>query len=235
MDAEIEARNKGYAADVEGARKELELARQKESKALKEKQKAQKAQQALDALTQTSSLVTASAEIWKSLAGIPVVGTALAIAAIGTMWGSFAAAKIKAKQVTAQSEEYGEGGLEFLEGGSHASGNDIDLGVSNGRGRRMRAEGGEALAIINKRNTRRYRRILPGVIESLNKGTFEDKYVNAFNNQDNYGFANYTNVDLSGVESRLDEIKKQGNIRYIYGQNGEVIEIRGNVKRIIRN
>ena len=235
LDAEIEARNKGYAADVEGTRKELELARQKEAKALKEKQKAQKAQQALDALTQTSSLVTASAEIWKSLAGIPIIGTALAIAAIGTMWGSFAAAKIKAKQVTAQSEEYGEGGLEFLQGGSHASGNDIDLGVSNGRGRRMRAEGGEALAIINKRNTRRYRRILPGVIESLNKGTFEDKYVNAFNNQDNYGFANYTNVDLSGVESRLDEIKKQGNIRYVYGQNGEVIEIRGNVKRIIRN
>ena len=67
------------------------------------------------------------------------------------------------------------------------------------------------------------------------KNNFFEKYVNAFNNQDNYGFANYTNVDLSGVESRLDEIKKQGNIRYIYGQNGEVIEIRGNVKRIIRN
>lgn len=235
LDAEIEARNKGYAADVEGARKELELAKQKEAKALKEKQKAQKAQQALDALTQTSSLITASAEIWKSFSGLGPFGIAAAIAAIGTMWGSFAASKIKAKQVTAQSEEYGEGGLEFLEGGSHASGNDIDLGVSNSRGRRMRAEGGEALAIINKRNTRRYRRILPGVIESLNKGTFEDKYVNAFNNQDNYGFANYTNVDLSGVESRLDEIKKQGNIRYVYGQNGEVIEIRGNVKRIIRN
>lgn len=235
VEKEIEARNNGYANDVATAQKELELAKQKEEKALKEKQKAQRAQQALDSLQQTSDLITASAGIWKSFSGLGPFGIAAAIAAIATMWGSFAAAKIKAKQVTAQSEEYGEGGLEFLQGGSHASGNDIDLGVSNGRGRRMRAEGGEALAIINKRNTRRYRRILPGVIESLNKGTFEDKYVNAFNNQDNYGFANYTNVDLSGVESRLDEIKKQGNIRYVYGQNGEVIEIRGNVKRIIRN
>lgn len=235
LDAELEARSKGYAADVEGTKKELELAKQKEEKALKEKQKAQKAQQALDSLMQTSSLITATAEIWKSLAGIPVIGTALAIAAIGTMWGSFAAAKIKAKQVTAQSDEYGEGGLEFLEGGSHASGNDIDLGVSNHRGRRMRAEGGEALAIINKRNTKRYRRILPGVIDSLNKGTFEDKYINAFNNQDDYSLRNYNVVDLSGVESRLDDIKRQGDTKYIYGANGEVIEIKGNVRRIIRN
>lgn len=235
LDAELEARSKGYAADVEGTKKELELAKQKEEKALKEKQKAQRAQQAIDSLQQTSSLITASADIWKSFAGLGPFGIAAAIAAIATMWGSFAAAKIKAKQVTAQSEEYGEGGLEFLEGGSHASGNDIDLGISNHRGRRMRAEGGEALAIINKRNTKRYRRILPGVIDSLNKGTFEDKYINAFNNQDDYSLRNYNVVDLSGVESRLDDIKRQGDTKYIYGANGEVIEIKGNVRRIIRN
>ena len=98
----------------------------------------------------------------------------------------------------------------------------------------MRAEGGEALAIINKRNTRRYRKILPGVIDSLNRGTFEEKYINAFSNND-YGLQTYNSIDLSGVESRLDDIKKQGNTRYVFGMNGEVIEIKGNVKRIIRN
>ena len=119
------------------------------------------------------------ATLWSSFSSIPIVGPALALAAIATMWTSFAVAKIKAKQVTAsQSDEYGEGGLEFLEGGSHASGDDIDLGVKNKKKRRMRAEGGEALAIISKKRTRKYKKILPDVINSLNKGTFEDKYLN---------------------------------------------------------
>ena len=233
LDAEIQARNAGYAADVEGAKKDLELKKRTEQQALREKQKAQKQQAAVDTLMQTSSLITASAEIWKALAGIPIVGVALAIAGVATMWGSFLASKIKAKQVASQSEQYGEGGLEFLQGGSHASGNDIDLGVSNARGRRMRAEGGEALAIINKRNTRRYRHILPGVIDSLNKGTFEDKYINAFTN-DSIELSSRSNIDLSNIETKLDAIKKQGDTRIYYGNNGEIIEIRGNVKRIIR-
>ena len=153
------------------------------------------------------------------------------------MLGSFAAAKIKARQVTAAgSEEYGEGGLEFLEGGSHASGNDIDLGTTNKKGKRMRAEGGEALAIINKRRTRQYKKVLPDVIESLNKGTFEDKYLNSFAAGSAIVTAQATPaVDLSGIEDTLHDIKKQGDTHYYYGPNGEIVEIKKNVKRIIRN
>ena len=238
LDAEIEARNNGYANDVATAKKELELAKQKEEKALKEKQKAQKQQQALDTLTQTSSLITASANIWSSLSGIPIVGYALAIAAIASMWASFAAAKIKARQVTAVSQEYGEGGLEFLEGGSHASGNDIDLGIKNKKKKRMKAEGGEALAIINKRNTRRYRKVLPNIIDSLNKGTFENKYLNAFANADelNVSFnTNNTNIDLSKIEGDVQHIRKQNETKYYALPNGMIIMQRKNVKRIIKN
>ena len=72
LDAEIEARNAGYANEVETAQKELELAKKNQEKALKEQQKAQKAQLAADSIEQASSLVTASANIWKSLSGIPV-------------------------------------------------------------------------------------------------------------------------------------------------------------------
>ena len=127
MDAEIEARNAGYANEVTTAQKELELAKKNQEQALKEKQKAQKAQLALDTITQASSLVTASANIWAALGGIPYVGPALAVAAIATMWGTFIAAKIKASQVAGQTEQYGQGTVELLQGGSHASGNDIDL------------------------------------------------------------------------------------------------------------
>lgn len=237
-DAEVEARNNGYANNVATAKKELE----QEKKNQQEKQKmlaaAQKRQEALNTVIQASSLITASANLWSSFSSIPIVGPALALAAIATMWTSFAVAKVKAKQVTAsQSEEYGEGGLEFLEGGSHASGNDIDLGVENKKKRRMKAEGGEALAIINKQRTRKYRKILPDVIDSFNKGTFEDKYLNAFGNSDklNISLNSNNSMDLSKIEDDVRSIRKQNETRYYTMPDGTVIMQHRNVKRIIKN
>lgn len=237
-DAEVEARNNGYANNVATAKKELE----QEKKNQQEKQKmlaaAQKRQENLNTVIQASSLITASANLWSSFSSIPIVGPALALAAIATMWTSFAVAKVKAKQVTAsQSEEYGEGGLEFLEGGSHASGNDIDLGTENKKKRRMRAEGGEALAIINKKRTRKYRKILPDVVDSLNKGTFEDKYLNAFANSEGLSISLNSNnsIDLSKIENDVRSIRKQNEIRYYTMPDGTVVMQHRNVKRIIKN
>lgn len=236
-DAEVEARNNGYANNVATAKKELE----QEKKNQQEKQKmlaaAQKRQEDLNTITQASSLITASANLWSAFSSIPFAGPALASAAIAAMWASFAVAKVKAKQVTAsQSDEYGEGGLEFLEGGSHASGNDIDLGVENKKKRRMKAEGGEALAIINKQKTRKYRKILPDVIDSFNKGTFEDKYLNAFGNSDKLNISlNSNNMDLSKIEDDVRSIRKQNETRYYTMPDGTVIMQHRNVKRIIKN
>lgn len=237
-DAEVEARNNGYANNVATAKKELEQEKKNQQEKQKQLEAAQKRQEALNTVIQASSLITASANLWSSFSLIPIVGPALALAAIATMWTSFAVAKIKAKQVTAsQSEEYGEGGLEFLEGGSHASGNDIDLGTNNGKGKRMRAEGGEALAIINKKRTRKYRKILPGVIDSFNKGTFEDKYLNAFANSDGLSIALNTNgnIDLSKIEDDVRSIRKQNEVKYYTMPDGTVVMQRKNVKRIIKN
>ena len=237
-DAEVEARNNGYANNVATAKKELEQEKKNQQEKQKMLQAAQKRQEALNTVTQASSLVTASANLWSSFSSIPIVGPALALAAIATMWTSFAVAKIKAKQVTAsQSDEYGEGGLEFLEGGSHASGDDIDLGVRNKKKHRMRAEGGEALAIISKKRTRKYKKILPDVIDSLNKGTFEDKYLNAFASSDGLSISlnSNGNMDLSKIEDDVRSIRKQSETKYYALPNGAVVIQHKNVKRIIKN
>lgn len=238
-DAEVEGRNNGYANQVATKKKEL----QQEKKNMQEKQKlleqAQRRQEAINTVVQASSLITASANIWSSMSPIPVVGPALALAAIATMWTSFAVAKVKAKQATAAAnQEYGEGGLEFLEGGSHASGNDIDLHQKNKEGKNMHAEGGEAMAIINKRNTRKYKRVLPDIIDSLNKGTFENKFSRAFDKADNLQaqmITVETRTDLSRLEQGVEAIKKQNQERvYALGDNRTLI-IKGNVKRYINN
>lgn len=237
VDAEIEARNNGYANSVTSARKEYELEKKRAAEKQKLLEQAQKRQAALDTAMQTSSLITASANIWKSMSGVKIIGPALAITAIAGMWASFAASKIKARQVAAAQQEYGEGGLEFLEGGSHASGHDIDLATKNSRGRNMRAEGGEAMAIINKHSTRRYRKQLPGIVDALNKGTFEDKYLRAFEVGENV-LLNFNsadrNVDLSKLEKYTEKISKQGEVQRVSLPNGAMLLINKNVSRIIK-
>lgn len=239
-DAEVTARANGYANNVTTARKELELEKKKLADKNKQLEKAKRAQLAADTAMQTSSLITASAEIWKSMSGVPIVGPTLAAAALAAMWASFAFSKVKAVQVTkAESQTYGEGGLEFLEGGSHASGNDIDLAQKNSRGKNMRAEGGEALAIINKRNTRKYKKELPSIIKALNKGSFEDVYTKAFD-RDRFVapillMQGKDTADLSRLEREVSQIRKQGEHSRYSLPDGSVLVINKNVRRIIKH
>lgn len=228
---EIEARNNGYAHQVGTAEKELALAQKNQKTAEREREKAVKRQQALDAVSQASSLITASANIWSTLTGTGPWGWVLALAALGVMWGSFAASKLKANNTT-KSESYGDGTVQLLEGGSHASGNDIDLGTKPD-GTRRRAEGGEFLAIVNKRQSKRMRHIIPGVINSLNDGTFLEKYSNAFSGGGGTVVVSPGGggVSLRTVEGDLKEIRKQGEKTRYISADGETVDIYKNLTR----
>lgn len=234
LDAELEARANGYANNVVMAQKELDQAKRNQDKALKEQQKAQKARQQIQAIEQIGNLVTASALIWSQL-GFP-----FAIPAIAIMWGSFAAAKIKAAQLSKSanaggSESYGDGTVEMLAGGSHQSGDDVDLGTKPD-GTRRRAEGGEFFAVINKRNSRRFRRIIPDVINSLNRGTFAQKYLNAYNTDGVNVTVRQNNApDLRDLKDDVREIKEQNRRRRYTDGNGNVIEVYKNLTRKIKN
>lgn len=234
LDAEIEARNNGYANNVAMAQKELELAKKNQEKAVKDREKAQQAQARIDSLTQASSLITASANIWSSLSSIPYVGYILAAAAVASMWGSFAMAKVKANQVTQQTEQYGEGTIELLDGGSHASGHDIDLGTKKD-GTRRRAEGGEFFAIINKRNSRKYRNIIPDVINSFNDGTFADKYQKANALMNGYAVNMIgSGTDVSRIEKDVSAMRKNSDtVRFVDGQGNTIVKYKNLTRKIL--
>ena len=235
LENEIEARNQGYASDVATAQKELDLARKNQQKALQQQKKAQQAQILMDSATQASSLITATANIWSSFTKLGPWGVPAAIAATALMWGSFAASKIKALQMTSGGDEqYGEGTVELLSGGSHQSGNDVDLGRKKD-GTRRRAEGGEFFAVINKRNSRRYRRVIPSLIKSLNNGTFGDKYLNAYKTDDGLIFnVNSSPAELKSISNDVREIRKRNERSYYVDGSGNVIETYRNVKRTIK-
>ena len=192
LDIEQQARANGYANNVELARKEYEEKKQLELEAIAEKKRLQKIEQAIDTATQISSLVTATANIWAAYSKLTFVGHILAAAVTAMMWTSFAAAKVKAAQVT-KAETHGEGMAEYLNyGGSHASGHDIDFGRTKD-GRPRRVEKGEIVGVIKKRSVQKYgvERVL-NFINSLNNGTFGETAENRAN--------------LAFLQSRLTDI-----------------------------
>lgn len=238
LDYERQLKLEGLANNVETAQKELQLKKQQQQKALQQQRKIQAQQVALDSVMQASSMIVASANIWAAFSKIGVIGVPLAIAAIATMWGSFLASRVKAMQLAKNptgsgTETYGEGTVELLQGGSHQSGRDIDLGRKPD-GTRRRAEGGEFFAVINKRNSRRYRNVIPDVIRSLNNGSFADKYLHAYDTPLLTMPAASSPADLSRLEKDVREIRQQNARRYYVDGNGNTVMKYKNLTRTVR-
>ena len=128
LDEEKSLREQGFANNVEVIEAEIEeKKRQKEEQIkqeeelLEKKKQMQKIQLALDTVQQLSGLITASVNIFEGFSTIPIIGIPLAIAMIGTMFGTFAATKIKAAQaINKQTVQYAEGGE--IVGRSHQGG-----------------------------------------------------------------------------------------------------------------
>ena len=232
LDQEIEARNNGYANNVALAQQEYLEKQRINEQALAEQQAAVEAQERLNTVQQVVSLITASANIFSSLSSIPFgVGIPIAIGLIATMFGAFAAAKVQASQLAAQT--YGEGGTELLSGGSHQSGRDIPLGTMPD-GRERRAEGGEYLAIINKRSSRRYGSVIPAVIDALNAGVFEQKYGNAF--RGDAGIVVNVDGSTDAIERFHDDMKKaMGRKTETRLADGTRVITYGHTRKIIRS
>jgi hypothetical protein len=92
-------------------------------------------------------------------------------------------------------------------------------------------------AIINKRNTRKYRRQLPDIVRSLNQGTFERRFQRTFDGSDRLApiLRLSSSTDTSAIERELRAIRRQGEQTTMALADGSIVERRGNVTRIIRH
>ena len=231
LNREIELRNQGYANDVALRERELAEAKKLQKEAAEEQKKIAKQQILLDAAMQTSSMITASANILKQFPN-PVLWVPM----LATMWGAFAYAKVKAYQSANSSIKYREGGYMLLEGGSHQSGHDVNLGIGPD-GSNLRAEGGEYFAVINKRSSRKYSGEIPGIVNALNAGMFEDRYIRTADAVGMMSVGGVTEnghaVDLSAVESGVRELVKQGDDRWS-NEGGYMVMRRKNLTRRVK-
>jgi tape measure domain-containing protein len=155
LDQEIDMNKQGFASNVELRRKEVDDAKAARSQALDDQRKAIRAQQQLETVQQTVGLLTASVDILKGFANIPVVGLPLGIAAVAALFGFFTASKIKAASAT----KLEKGGLHG--GERHANGGNKYVSVD---GRSM-LEVEEGEYTVNRISTRKHRELIEAINE----------------------------------------------------------------------
>ncbi|MBB5285029.1 hypothetical protein HNQ92_003177 [Rhabdobacter roseus] len=110
VDREKELNEQGLANNLDLRQRELEVLQKQRERAQKDQERLQKIQIASDSIMQASQLITASTKIYNSLSMLGPVGVGLAIASIATMFGTFAAAKVKAFQLAKEAPKFKHGG-----------------------------------------------------------------------------------------------------------------------------
>lgn len=207
LDRQIALATAGHASDVAGAQKALDLQKATQDAALQEKKRALEQKQKLETIEQGISIITSVANIIQGFSAIPIVGWALGIAAGAAMLVAFASQKRQAKSAT---QSFGEGGVVDLDGGSHASGNDVHFG--NKDGKELHAEGGEKAAIFTRKATRKYGGQINSFVRDANRLQLEDRVNGAFN----LGalpiyVENNSNFDSRETNSLLKKLIEQGD------------------------
>jgi len=154
--------------EIDVLKQQQEAEKVERDKAVKEKQRAQKAQAILDTITQGSSLITAAAQIFQSVAAIPFVGVGIAVGLIGAMLGGFIAAKAKVFQnINKQKARHGMSGK--VTGRLHSQGGE-------NFGDHIEVERGEAFGILSREATAAHGDAFTAFVNAANNNDLKGLY-----------------------------------------------------------
>jgi len=157
---ELQANEQGFASNVDALRERIAQEEAARQEALKQQARAQRTQILIDTATQASSLVTSSANIFKSLSALGPIGVGIAVATIATLFGAFAASKAQALQAT-----------KLYTGGRVPLGGHDDR--NGGKGHRVEGTNlvvGAGEWVINRKASDKHNSFL----NALNSGAYDD-------------------------------------------------------------
>ncbi len=168
---EIEINKLGLASNIERVQQEIEEEKRLRDEALAQQEIAAKKKEQIETAQQAASLLTAIAQLYSSLSGIPFVGLALATAASAALVAQFAASKVKVASLT----KLEHGGL--VDGPSHAQGG---VKYYSADGRNVRELEGNEFVTPVKQTKKHYT-----FLEAMRKGSFDNiDLMAAINNPD---------------------------------------------------
>lgn len=205
LDNEITLMAAGYASNVGLKKKELAEIKKLRDDALKDQAQAQKAQMVMDSAMQISGLVTAAVNVMAAESRRGILGVALGIAAIATIFATIQKSKALAKQTSLQKFE--EGG--WVGGERHSRGGTV-----------IEAEHGEF--VVRRKPAMKHK----ALIEAINK---DDKYeINRtlLANIKNQGFSGSVSLDDSKDLKAIRALMEKDSTHTTYA-NGYRIETNG--------
>lgn len=205
---------------------------------MQDQAKAQKTQIVLDSILQGSNLITASTDILKGFAKIPIVGGVLGIAAVGLMLAAFVKQKAAALQaVSSQKFRHGGSGWlsdsGFVDGRTHEQGGHL-LEVEHGEVVQVGEDGGrKRLAVVRRERVRDYFDLLDAANRNDKKSLIKHAFDLAGMPGPDYSTSfktagNDIQVDREGVSKRVFGNSKSDNVSV------NVQSERGDAKRTIQ-
>lgn len=209
LDEEIARGELGFAnkqverqRELDALKAQQEAEKVERDKALKEKQKIQRQQAVLDTITQASSLITAAAQVFQSVASIPFVGVAIGAALVAAMIGSFVAAKAKVFQnINKQKAEKGLTGV--VKGRRHSAGGENFADF-------VEVEDGEAYGVLSRSATSKYGDAFQAFANAANRGDGKRiaKIVSMFSTPE---LRRGLPQDLANKEAKVVQLKNEVN------------------------
>lgn len=228
------ARNEGRANNLAAEKQHLSQLETAKEAALEREKKLLKQKLNIDAATQISSLVTASAKIYESWSGLPIIGQIAAVASIAAMFAAFASYQIKARQsINQQTFKHGgeiKGKRHDADGwgGERFSSPSGDVYIEDGEYVVNRSSAKKYRALIEAINNDNLKQMLEGTGVVLNANKV-DSYKNA---KDSFVIKSSADGSSTEIESlRKDfnvfrnELKNKTIVTY---KDGYRIETRGN-------
>ena len=197
LETELQLAEQGFSSNVTLKRQQLEEEKKIRDENLEDQKRIQRQQlilqSALDAANLISTVIKlALTEVGtKGLVGIITAG----VGAAG-LYALVASVKAKSKEITS----YEKGGYEYLKGRSHSEG-----GISLGEGRE--AQGGEMLAVFNRKATSKYGKTIEGFVDAINKDKLSINTKNVMSDSKSNIIVNVDNKKLNDIHGVLRDIR----------------------------
>lgn len=227
LDNQITLQAAGLANTVVSRQKDLDDAKKRRDEALKQQERAARQEQLIQGGQQAANMALALSKLF---ATNPILAIGLGALVIGSFIG------FKVAAANASKKQYGGGDFQVLQGGSHASGNDIPLGTSTKDGRQEYAEGGEGRMIIPKGATAKYRTLLPEIFQALKQKDFENQFQRVQKSSAGIplivNVGGGTTISTGRMERTLDLIHRQGQEKTLVDGKGRLVTTYKNLTTI---
>ena len=234
VDKQLQLQQDGNANSLSAEQQRLSELKAQREQAIAEQEALQEKQLKIERAQQAAALITASANVFKSLAGVPG-GIILAAGLVATLVAQF----VKSQQTISAATsniQFEKGGV--IQGKRHSQGGEMLLD-------HVEVEAGEQVSVLSRRATSRYGGIMKQITNDFNAGRMPSlpssnaiNFINVaeqqkFENEFNKAVNKKTEMLLSKNNDKMDELiaafKNQPN-RYTKGST--TIEKRGStIKR----